>query len=264
VTGSFGYNAWGEKLLDQPPPEGSRFVFSAPAWMMLKDDPDGRYAITPTRTCDLATGRFLQKDSAAKDGANPYVYVRNNPTKGVDPSGLDGRASGLGPGEWHIDPKDPGTGIATGPNAYYTRNCFAFAWGQQTGISFPKALDFVPSGCKEVQCEKNLDRYNCAAKNEVVVVVSYGKDAKGGAVAPMHMIFRDPSIGAGYSTKLGGAGTGSEEVQNCGSYVRGITDVAGHFKWYYDAPSLKDEPEFKRRCFICQRDKMTVAAGQVS
>ena len=104
ITGSFEYNAWGEKLLNQPPPEGTRFGFSAPAWMTPKDDPDGWLLLSPTRAYCAATGRFLQKDPAANNpsasgsrrfdsgiklmlGTNLYVYVQNAPMVGIDPDG---------------------------------------------------------------------------------------------------------------------------------------------------------------------------------
>ena len=87
VTGSFEYNAFGELLLNNPPPEGTRFGFSVPAWIMLKDDPDGRFVLTPTRTGNLAMGRFLQKDPVPTDGENPYAYARNNPVLWTDAEG---------------------------------------------------------------------------------------------------------------------------------------------------------------------------------
>lgn len=62
VTGSFEYNAWGENLLNQPPPEGTRFSYSAPAWIELKDDPDGVLVMTPTRAYHRGAGSFLEKD----------------------------------------------------------------------------------------------------------------------------------------------------------------------------------------------------------
>jgi RHS repeat-associated protein len=86
VTGSFEYNAWGEKLLNQPPPEGTRFSFSAPAWVTLQDDPDNRWLITPTRMCDSSTGRFVQRDRQGLDG--DYSYAATNPIIRVDPWGL--------------------------------------------------------------------------------------------------------------------------------------------------------------------------------
>ena len=87
VTGSFEYNAWGEKLLDQPPPEGTRFGFSAPAWMTLKDDPDQRFIITPTRIYDTATGRFMQRDKLRLSGR--YSYAWDNPLSYYDPNGAE-------------------------------------------------------------------------------------------------------------------------------------------------------------------------------
>ena len=70
-----------------PPAEGTRFGFSAPAWITLKDDPDGRFVLTPTRTGNLAMGRFLQKDPVPTDGENPYAYARNNPVLWTDAEG---------------------------------------------------------------------------------------------------------------------------------------------------------------------------------
>ena len=87
VTGSFEYNAWGEKLLSQPPAEGTRFGFSAPAWMAPKDDPDGVFLWTRRRAYDAGVGRFLQRD-AIKGLAGTYVYANGNPNSHMDPSGL--------------------------------------------------------------------------------------------------------------------------------------------------------------------------------
>jgi uncharacterized protein RhaS with RHS repeats len=87
VTGSFEYNAWGEKLLNQPPPEGTRFGFSAPAWIELKDDPDGVLIMTPTRTYHSGAGRFLQRD-ANPSSPGSYIYDNNRPSLIADPTGL--------------------------------------------------------------------------------------------------------------------------------------------------------------------------------
>ena len=83
VTGSFEYNAWGEKLLNQPPAEGTRFGFSAPAWMTPKDDLDGALLLTPTRTYHAGVGRFLQKDPAI---VNPFTFAGRRPDSGTMPT----------------------------------------------------------------------------------------------------------------------------------------------------------------------------------
>jgi len=86
ISGSFEYNAWGEKLLNQPPPEGTRFSFSAPAWVTLNDDPDERLFITRARTYYSGIGRFMQKDP--EDGlAGGYIYALANPLSYTDPEG---------------------------------------------------------------------------------------------------------------------------------------------------------------------------------
>ncbi len=44
------------------------------------------------RTYDAALGRFLQRDPIGTDDqVNMYTYVRNNPMKWVDPSGMKGK-----------------------------------------------------------------------------------------------------------------------------------------------------------------------------
>ena len=86
VTGSFEYNAWGEKLLNQPPVEGTRFGFSAPAWITLKDDPDSSTLLPPTRGYYAGAGRFLQRDPR-KRLAGGYLYARGNPPVLVDANG---------------------------------------------------------------------------------------------------------------------------------------------------------------------------------
>ena len=65
VTGSFEYNAFGELLLNNPPPEGTRFGFSVPAWIMLKDDPDGRFVLTPNPHGQLGDGEVFAERSCA-------------------------------------------------------------------------------------------------------------------------------------------------------------------------------------------------------
>ncbi|MGA9023731.1 MAG: hypothetical protein WB408_18465, partial [Terracidiphilus sp.] len=87
VTGSFEYNAWGERLLNQPPTEGTRFSFSAPAWVTLNDDPDGVVVVTPTRWRHVGIGRFGQRDPIQRTGTeNPYG-ADIGPLE-VDPDGL--------------------------------------------------------------------------------------------------------------------------------------------------------------------------------
>jgi YD repeat-containing protein len=102
VTGSFEYNAFGEKLLNQPPPEGTRFRFSAPAWIVLNDDPDGLVLLSPARLYHVAAGRFTQRDHKSSL-AGDYIYGLNRPTLLVDPTGRE-TPSGL---SCACEPSDP-------------------------------------------------------------------------------------------------------------------------------------------------------------
>jgi len=52
-----------------------------------QEDGESGYKLLGHRYYDADTGRFLSRDHA-RDGRNWYVYVSNNPFKGVDPSGL--------------------------------------------------------------------------------------------------------------------------------------------------------------------------------
>jgi YD repeat-containing protein len=89
VTGRFEYSAWGEKLCNEPPPEGTRFGQSAPAWMHLPDDPDDVLRPTPTRTYHAGLGRFLQRDFVRRPNwSSRYAYAGNRVPLDVDPLGL--------------------------------------------------------------------------------------------------------------------------------------------------------------------------------
>jgi RHS repeat-associated protein len=89
VTGRFECNAWGEKLRNQPPPEGARSGQSAPAWMQLPDDPDDVLRLTRTRTYHSGLGRFLQKERPLqRSSAGSYIYARGDPVSNLDSSGL--------------------------------------------------------------------------------------------------------------------------------------------------------------------------------
>jgi uncharacterized protein RhaS with RHS repeats len=104
ITGSFEYNAWGEKLLNEPPPEGARFTFSAPAWVTLNDDPDERVLLSPTRMFNVYAGMFLQPDplrfttssngrsidwdlDGYRVGLQVYEYAHSTPLLFADPKG---------------------------------------------------------------------------------------------------------------------------------------------------------------------------------
>jgi RHS repeat-associated protein len=86
VTGSFEYNAWGLRLQNVPPPEGTRFGFSAPAWITPKDDPDNVLRWSPTRNYHAGIGRFLQRDQESST-LRDYSYASQNPTSNGDPNG---------------------------------------------------------------------------------------------------------------------------------------------------------------------------------
>ena len=87
VTGYFEYDAWGRLLRNTPPPEGTRFAQSAPAWLTLRDDADGVLRLTPTRLYHARIGRFLQRDPQ-EPHAGDYLCMDNNPLEYVDPFGL--------------------------------------------------------------------------------------------------------------------------------------------------------------------------------
>ena len=88
VTGYFEYDAWGSKLRDDPPPEGTRFGQSAPAWIELTDDPDGDLRLTPTRLYHASMGRFLQRGIQTQIRGGPgYLLAVDSPNLFLDPSG---------------------------------------------------------------------------------------------------------------------------------------------------------------------------------
>lgn len=140
-TAYFEYDAWGRYLQNAPPPEGTRFGPSAPAWIILRDDPDNDFAITPTRTAHRGIGRFLQRDILP--AVNRYVMLGGNPVVLVDPDGREvfnenwtPIASGLEnlPRDRNGYVEVPGRGpmpvldIDTAP---LTTNCF---WGAMGGL----------------------------------------------------------------------------------------------------------------------------------
>ena len=89
VTGYFEYDAWGKKLREEAPPEGTRFGQSAPAWIDLTDDPDGELRLTPTRLYHASVARFLSRDVQRHDGATDvYGYLSASAPAYADPSGL--------------------------------------------------------------------------------------------------------------------------------------------------------------------------------
>ena len=56
------YNAFGEVIVESGDWSDFRFGMSSPAYVELKDAPDGDLVITPTRTYYRGIGRFLQRD----------------------------------------------------------------------------------------------------------------------------------------------------------------------------------------------------------
>jgi hypothetical protein len=86
VVGAFEYDAWGRYLHNAPPPEGTRFGFSAPAWMVLRDAPGGDIILSPTRWYIDEAGRFGQRDPV-HSSTNRSRYLLVNPLDGSDATG---------------------------------------------------------------------------------------------------------------------------------------------------------------------------------
>ncbi len=121
VTGYFEYDAWGRYLRNTPPPEGTRFGPSAPAWIILRDDPDNLFSITPTRTAHRGVGRFLQRDVLF--ATNRYIMWGDSPASLVDPDGREvfhenGTPIGSGWQEWPVDKSGPIYRPTARPTAY--------------------------------------------------------------------------------------------------------------------------------------------------
>ncbi|MFO7900646.1 MAG: hypothetical protein R6V58_16490, partial [Planctomycetota bacterium] len=93
ASGRFEYDAWGTKLRDDPPPEGTRFGQSAPAWLDLPDS-GGELGLSPFRLYHKPTGRFLQRDRIGPPGEHFYAALADNPCNQADPEGLKGIATG--------------------------------------------------------------------------------------------------------------------------------------------------------------------------
>jgi RHS repeat-associated protein len=76
------YNKSDSEVTSQVSPLGNPFMFTGREW-------DGNYIIGlyhyRARAYNPSSGRFLQRDRVPK--MNPYVYVRNRPTRLVDPNG---------------------------------------------------------------------------------------------------------------------------------------------------------------------------------
>ncbi len=100
----YTYDAWGVTISSIPSPgvgTKNKFQFTGEA----HDPGTGLYYLR-SRYYDPETGRFLTKDTSSGSplipiSFNPYIYVRNNPLKYIDPSGRDGEPP------WDLPP-DPG------------------------------------------------------------------------------------------------------------------------------------------------------------
>jgi len=150
VSGSFEYNALGEKLLNQPPAEGTRFGMSAPAWMMLKDDPDGVVVASPSRAYYNAVGIWLSRDP--KGGLpGSYRYAVGNPLSFADANGR--AASSLAEAEAEYG----------GPLPSYMASIFQ----ARSAVLAPDLRNVVPNRYRNIACRQGTGAAVIIALNDL-------------------------------------------------------------------------------------------------
>jgi RHS repeat-associated protein len=100
VLNSYGYDAFGALRMPSPA-GGSEAVANSFLFTGEQSEAASGIGYLRARYYDSATGRFLSKDPANfDDGANLYVYVSNNPTNLVDPSGRSWKDLDPNYGNW--------------------------------------------------------------------------------------------------------------------------------------------------------------------
>lgn len=211
---------------------------------------------TPVDDCLDGAIVLAVQDFASREQSNQYRAFLANPISKVDPLGLEAATTQPKPpgdGEHWIDPGNHGIGIYGGTDPNGGANCIGAACGIPKNLGINHDENWIPKGCQKI--DKIPEKPECPDDNTVYMWVSVGVDNKDKKTWSTHVVYFDNKSVGGASTKLGAAPGDGEGIQNSGAWVRGITNVDEHIKWYQEGT---DSHEVFRHCFKCDRSKMEV------